>query len=198
MNLLLAGLTGFVSWSFVEYALHNWGGHLAKGKNSFSREHLRHHAEKDYFSPPLKKLSFALPVLSAAALGLSTVMPGALSLAFSLGLGAGWLAYEVVHYRLHKVPPRNAWGRFLRRHHFSHHFRNPWKNHGVTSALWDRVFGTFVPVNEALLVPRSHALDWLLDENAQIKAEFAADYVLRERRKTADQMPSSGLSSIAS
>lgn len=178
MSLIWAGLAGIVSWSFLEYVLHSGLGHWGKGKNAFSKEHLKHHAQKDYFSSPVKKAAFALPVLMGAALGAAAFSSLLWGTVFAAGLGGGWLAYEIVHYRLHQYPPRGPWGRFLRRHHFSHHFRNPWSNYGVSSALWDRLLGSFEPVQEALIVPPSHALDWLC-ENGEIKAEFAQDYVLR-------------------
>lgn len=194
-NLVISFAAGALSWSGLEYALHNWVGHLGKGRNAFSREHLRHHAQKDYFAPALKKALFAAPVLSAAALLGSGLLGPAPGLSYTLGLSLAWLGYECLHYRLHAAPPRGPIGRFLRRHHFAHHFQNPWKNHGVTSPLWDLLLGTYLPVTTALQVPRSHALDWLLDEAGEIRPEFAEDYVLRQARV---QPQSSGTASMAS
>lgn len=176
---IVAFIAGAVTWSFLEYALHNWVGHVSKGKNEFSREHLRHHAQKDYFAPRLKKLLTAMPVLAFAALLSSFVVGASIGIAYTLGIGLAWLGYEVLHYRLHKESPTGPMGRFLRRHHFAHHFQNPWKNHGVTSPFWDLILGTYEPVKGALQVPPSHVLDWLVDEEGAILAEYAADYQLR-------------------
>lgn len=179
LSLSLSLLAGVISWSFAEYALHNWVGHVAKGKNEFSREHLRHHAQKDYFAPTFKKWLLALPVLIGAGFFAHLFAGPVYGSVYALGFGLTWLGYEQLHYRLHTVPPRGPLSRFLRRHHFAHHFQNPHKNHGVTSPLWDWVFGSFIPAKGPLVVPRSHAMDWLLDLQGQIKLEFAQDYQLK-------------------
>ena len=43
LEIVTAVIVGMFSWSFAEYGIHNWVGHLGRGKNPFSREHLRHH-----------------------------------------------------------------------------------------------------------------------------------------------------------
>lgn len=181
-TLSLSLFAGILSWSLAEYALHNWVGHLAKGKNEFSREHLRHHAQKDYFAPTSKKWRLALPVLLGAGFLAQFVAGPIWGSVYALAFGLTWLGYEQLHYRLHTVAPRGPVSRFLRRHHFSHHFQQPHKNHGVTSPLWDLLLGTYLPVKGALVVPRSHAMDWLLDETGQIKPEYARDYQLKTYR----------------
>ena len=58
------------------------------------------------------------------------------------GLWSGFLYYEWVHYKVHLSA--STWG-FLgrqRRQHFMHHFAEPNRRFGVTSPLWDFVFGT--------------------------------------------------------
>jgi sterol desaturase/sphingolipid hydroxylase (fatty acid hydroxylase superfamily) len=58
------------------------------------------------------------------------------------GVWAGFLYYEAVHYRVHLT---RGQGRFIgrqRRAHFHHHFRAPDRCFGVTTPLWDYVFGT--------------------------------------------------------
>jgi sterol desaturase/sphingolipid hydroxylase (fatty acid hydroxylase superfamily) len=183
VTLSLSLFAGIMSWSFAEYALHNWVGHLAKGKNEFSREHLRHHAQKDYFAPGLKKWLLALPVLGLAGLVSFGIGGPLIGLSYTLGFGLTWLGYETLHYKLHKVAPRGPISRFLRRHHFSHHFQNPRFNHGVTSPIWDLAFGTWKPVIGVLQVPPNHAMDWLIDEQGQLKTEYAQDYALRIRNQ---------------
>ena len=50
-------------------------------------------------------------------------------------------------------------------------------NHGVTSPLWDRVFGT-LEVPDVIRVPRRHAMAWLTDAGGTVLPEYAARYVL--------------------
>ncbi|RME74395.1 MAG: hypothetical protein D6776_05325, partial [Planctomycetota bacterium] len=135
---------GALTWSFLEYALHDWLGHRPRGRVDFSREHLQHHANTRYYSPPHKKLQMAVPVLGLFAL-LTVPWLGALYGGLYVGaIALSWLAYEVAHRRSHTHPPRGPYSRWLRKHHLYHHFGNPRKNHGVTSPLWDIVFGTYV------------------------------------------------------
>ena len=50
--------------------------------------------------------------------------------------------YEAVHYRLHFRRPRGQFEDYLRSRHLVHHEYYPDRCFGVTSALWDLVFGT--------------------------------------------------------
>ena len=50
-------------------------------------------------------------------------------------------------------------------------------NHGVSTAVWDRVFGT-LERPERVRVPRRLALRWLVDDDGELRDGFAADYVL--------------------
>lgn len=170
------GAGGF-AWSFLEYAIHNWRGHLGKGKNAFSREHLKHHRETHYFAPAWKKglaAAIVIPLTSALA---SIALAPLGGLAFGFGLGLTYLAYELAHWRFHVAAPRNRYWAYMRKHHFFHHFQRPAHNHGVTSPLWDVVFGTFTAVDR-VDVPRKHAMLWLVDAHGAVKAEYRADYRL--------------------
>ena len=89
-----------------------------------------------------------------------------------------YLVYEFLHSYLHTHAPRNAYGIMLRKHHFFHHFNDPDKNHGVTTPIWDMVFGTYVRTKEIIPVPKRSKLIWLTDEEGKIKEEFRGSYVL--------------------
>jgi sterol desaturase/sphingolipid hydroxylase (fatty acid hydroxylase superfamily) len=66
--------------------------------------------------------------------------PLALGLAGSIGLA--YVAYDVVHYACHQCRPRGRIGRYIRAHHLIHHFRDDAANFGVSSPLWEWIFGT--------------------------------------------------------
>jgi len=108
-------------------------------------------------------------------------------LAFTAGLTAMYGAYEVLHRLAHTHAPKTAYGRWLRRHHFHHHFHDPSGNHGVTSPLGDFCFGTERPVG-VVRVPRRQAMPWLIDERGELRPEHAADYVLVGRAPPSDLM----------
>lgn len=189
MNALLPVLLGFtlgaMGWSFAEYALHNWVGHLSRGRTRFSREHLQHHAERLYFTPTRTKLLLALPKLGVLAALAVWGLGWAAGSSLWVGFASAYLGYELLHRRLHTHPPRGPYGRWARKHHFYHHFHGPHQNHGVSSPLWDLVFGTYTPV-ERVRVPERMAMRWLLDpETGEVRAELVEDYELARRRRSA-------------
>jgi len=163
IDVLLALASGFLVWTFVEYAMHNFNGHQMKGKTTFSREHLKHHAEEGYFAPLSAKILRVFLIIPPIYLMVALVLPWPTALAFTASFLGGHVLYEVVHYRLHFIPPQSAYMRWAARHHFAHHFNCPKYNHGVTTSLWDHVFGTYRQVDE-VRVPRRRAMAWLIDE----------------------------------
>ena len=72
--------------------------------------------------------------------------------------------------------PLVAYGAWARRHHLTHHFAGVNTNHGVTSPLWDLVFGTWV-ASDVVSVPARHAskLPWLVDDGA-VRLAYASQY----------------------
>jgi sterol desaturase/sphingolipid hydroxylase (fatty acid hydroxylase superfamily) len=177
-----AFVLGVLAWSWSEYALHRWVGHDPKSKTDFADEHRSHHAVRGYFVASTKKVMYVGPIV-LLGLGLGWCLFGACGVAFVTGFAAAYVAYEVIHRRLHTHPPRGPLGRYLRRHHFAHHFNAPQSNHGVTSPLWDFVCGTWRAPG-VIRVPEKHAMVWLLDEMGDVRTTFASDYVLhRPRRK---------------
>jgi len=184
MNVLLGFLAGAVLWTFGEYTIHRFAFHEARGRNYGSKEHLRHHARRDYtlwnnWPAWLGVLAVGLGLWRWAAhdlLGLS--WPAAWA------VGAGWVVayahYEWLHMACHLWAPRTRYGAFVRRHHFHHHFGEPLRNHGVTTPFWDVAFGTYTPV-ERVVVPRRMAMRWLLDDAGEVRPELRSSYEVRGR-----------------
>lgn len=182
MGIAVALAIGAASWTLLEFLLHNFLGHHGRGRNPFGKEHKRHHATTSYFAPTGKKALFASPVVLAAWAIFALTIGPVFGTAFAVGLVGMYIAYEVVHRRAHTHPPRGFYGRWLRRHHFHHHFLSPKTNHGVTTPIWDYVFGTRREVVGPVRVPVKHAMAWLVDPvTGRVRDEYAADYVLAGR-----------------
>jgi sterol desaturase/sphingolipid hydroxylase (fatty acid hydroxylase superfamily) len=179
MTMLLAGALGALGWTFAEYVLHRFDGHGMKGRTPFSREHLAHHADPTYFAPSWKKAAAAVVVVSAmGSAGWAVVgLPG---IAFAVGFTTMYLTYEVIHRRIHTHGPIGAYGAWARRHHLVHHHVAPRCNHGVTTPLWDHVFGTW-RASDAVRVPRRHAPVWMVHDGELLDA-YQGDYELAGRR----------------
>jgi len=177
LTIALCFVAGGLGWTLAEYLLHRFLMHEMRGRGLPSREHLTHHARRDYFAGAPQKALFSVVVtalmLPAAALLLGLTH----ALVLQTGFIATYLFYEWLHRRAHTHPPRGRYGRWLRRHHFHHHFGRPMENHGVTTPVWDRIFGTFVEPG-VIRVPRRLAMRWLLLPEGELDPAFAADYVL--------------------
>jgi len=173
-------VSGLVLWTLLEYVLHRFAGHANGLGKLVRKQHFMHHATPDYFTSLPRKLALAVPVLGALA-GLGVLLFGAAGLALMLGTAAGWTFYERLHHATHVRGPRNAYGQWARRHHLHHHFQSPKANHGVTSPVWDFVFGT-LERPETIAVPRRHVrcFAWLLESGArdQVADRYAATYRL--------------------
>ncbi len=162
-SLVTSALLGVLAWTLLEYFIHRFLGHHRRLRpNPFASEHVRHHTEGDYFAPTWKKGIVALVALAVVAWPAVAVAGGPRGVAFAVGLIGFYVAYEVLHRREHTHRGFGPYGRWARRHHFAHHFADARYNHGVTSPLWDVVFGTYRPV-ERIRVPRRLCMAWLLD-----------------------------------
>ncbi|MEM9255295.1 MAG: sterol desaturase family protein [Pseudomonadota bacterium] len=186
MNVLLHFLAGIALWPAVEYALHSGLGHLClRGKTTFSREHLRHHAEKDFFAPAWKKTVIAIPVFGMLLVLVSVLSPLDSAAALTLGFALMYATYESIHRRAHTHGPSHCgllgrYSRWVRRNHFSHHFQNPRRNHGVTTPLFDYLFGTHVEPGK-IIVPERFAMRWLCDPvTGDLWPNLACDYELKK------------------
>jgi sterol desaturase/sphingolipid hydroxylase (fatty acid hydroxylase superfamily) len=179
-HLLLGAAAGAALWTLAEYLLHRFAMHELRGRGIMSREHLEHHVRATWTFDPVVVLSWVgvivVGVVVWAPLGWLAVGPAA-----GAGLGTGWVLgyafYELQHALSHLRGPSGRYSRWLRRHHFHHHFGHPMANHGVTTPVWDRVFGT-LELPDRVRVPRRLALTWLVDEHGELLPEHSDDYEL--------------------
>lgn len=133
---IIAIMAGLALWTLLEYIIHRFAFH------GFL-PHWQHHEEpKDpkYIVAPLflsGGTSLLLWVLLRIPAG-SWARSG-LTLAAII---AGYLLYEAVHLRIHGNDAGGPWLTALRRRHYYHHFADDRYCYGVTSPVWDRVFGS--------------------------------------------------------
>lgn len=169
-------LLGAILWTFAEYIIHRDLGHKNNKKNPFSIEHLRHHRDLNYFAKPYKKLLAAILVMSLMVPLVALGTGWKLSIYFSLGFTLMYILYEILHSRVHTHAPHTIYGRWMRKHHFHHHFKNPKVNHGLTTPLWDIIFGTLeTPVK--VRVPQKLLLPWMIDHHSgELLTQFYDDY----------------------
>lgn len=137
---------GAVLWSLLEYWAHRKVFHYhpksAFGKQMFWYLHGVHH---DW---PNDKMRLVFPPSISVPLALlfwwifTVTLGDQLRYPAMAGLALGYLSYDMIHYWVHHFSPKSKAGKFLRRYHLEHHFKNPEAGFGVSQPLWDHVFGT--------------------------------------------------------
>lgn len=149
---LLAGFAGaVVLFSFFEYVVHRFLYHNRlmfrfRATAQFWRHlHYAHHMDPNDIGEIAAPAYFTLPIVVVVGAPIGWLvggLPGSLA-----GMTAGvWLliAYEYAHGYTHLVTaPGSAYGRMLRRLHMLHHFHSEKGNYGVTSPVFDFVFGSY-------------------------------------------------------
>ena len=133
-------------WSLVEYLVHRFLLHPPGRLKRLSRwaqfAHGVHHDAQDEpihtLVPPLNAAFILVPFLAL----FYWLVPGWALAVFVGFFLAGYLAYEYVHYAIHQREPQSRLGKYLRRHHLTHHAHGHAGNFGVSTPLWDWLLGT--------------------------------------------------------
>ncbi len=183
MNAILGFVSGVLGWTLMEYIIHYPLGHLPKGRTLISSEHLRHHKDILYFSPVPLKIRGAVPVLAILGGVAGFLVDGWFAGGFLVSISIGWTTYEYLHQSIHVRGPRTAYGRWATKHHLYHHFSRPNRNHGVTTPIWDFVFGTLDRVDRVSIRERDVAsVPWLAEalRDPEHAPPFVQDYEVRQ------------------
>jgi sterol desaturase/sphingolipid hydroxylase (fatty acid hydroxylase superfamily) len=162
--ILILFLFGFLSWGLVEYVLHRFVFHLDAtpifGRNFVYAAHLTHHENPKATDYLFANLQISLPIAMAYWL-LAWAVLGTWRAASYLfiGLVAGYFCYEWLHFLAHHGRSRLPLFRYLRKYHLLHYYRTPDQRFGVTSPVFDLLFGTFRPVRDAVKSSRQEQSD---------------------------------------
>lgn len=142
----LVALGGLFAWTFTEYTMHRFVFHF-KPRSEFGRwfYFMIHGVHHDYPNDSRRLVMPPLVSLPLAALffGLfRAALPAAWVPASFAAFLAGYLLYDTAHFAIHHWAPRRAFLKLLKRHHLRHHYVYGDKNYGVSSPMWDYVFGS--------------------------------------------------------
>jgi sterol desaturase/sphingolipid hydroxylase (fatty acid hydroxylase superfamily) len=144
-------ITGGLFWTLFEYIMHRWVFHIVaeseRCRNFVYVMHgTHHHYPRDrerLFMPPVPSL-----ILSAIIFGLMFLVMGDYVFVFFPGFMFGYLMYGSMHYAIHAWNAPFKWMKPLWRNHHLHHYKDEGKGFGVSTTIWDHVFGTMFDLNK--------------------------------------------------
>lgn len=150
-----AALPGFVvlgGWIFMlaEYLTHRFPLHMPPIGPEFlqklqRRLHHDHHEQPNRLDLLFLPMWYAVPSIGVFAYAYRWLSGDWITAqALLLGSLLGLLYYEYVHYLAHvPVTPGTPWGRYMKKYHLWHHYKNEHYWFGVTNPFFDYLFGTY-------------------------------------------------------
>ncbi|MDR8393686.1 sterol desaturase family protein [Aliifodinibius sp. S!AR15-10] len=146
--LLFVGAMFF--WTFFEYFFHRYINHVDEYfPNSELARKVAYTLHGNHHEYPRDKQRLVMPPVPGLFIIVMLylvfrLLLGPLVYIFMPGFMTGYLIYTYIHTSTHKsnVP---GYLKHLYRHHALHHYKYPEKAFGVSTTLWDRVFGTMPP-----------------------------------------------------
>lgn len=141
---------GVFFWTLFEYLMHRYLFHYLstseRGKRFNYMIHGIHHEfphdKERLFMPPLPG-----SIIIALLFGLFYLLINHYVYSFMAGMISGYLVYVSIHFLIHTRKSFRGFKK-LWRHHSLHHYKYPDKAFGVSSFLWDMIFGSMPPTNQ--------------------------------------------------
>jgi sterol desaturase/sphingolipid hydroxylase (fatty acid hydroxylase superfamily) len=146
LRLILLTLAGIGIWTLTEYWLHrlvfHWEPDNAFGRRMHFIIHGIHHDHPNDKLRLVMPPSVSIPLAGLFFLGFWLIFGSPAAFPIFGGFIFGYLAYDYTHYYVHHFVPKSDLGKKLREQHMRHHFQDHRFGYGVSSPLWDLVFGT--------------------------------------------------------
>jgi hypothetical protein len=160
----LAGGVG--SFALIEYLNHRFLLHGKPASQPFIRSlqrrlHYDHHRRPNDLDLLFLPWWFGVPnmVLYGYCYYRATGNPET-AVSILAGNMVALLYYEYVHYLAHiPVTPSTPWGRYMKKYHLLHHYKNEHYWFGVTSPTMDHAFATYRNVEAVEKSGTTHALE---------------------------------------
>jgi sterol desaturase/sphingolipid hydroxylase (fatty acid hydroxylase superfamily) len=128
---------------------HRFIFHMKPPKSAFllkliKRIHYDHHVYPNDLKLLFLPLWYSIPnmlIISSVFYLITRSLP--LTVAFAVGLMCTLMVYEWKHYIAHRpIKPKTKFGKWLKKTHILHHFKNENYWYGVSNPVFDIVFGT--------------------------------------------------------
>ncbi|MDN3204966.1 sterol desaturase family protein [Algoriphagus sediminis] len=136
---------GFLAFTLVEYLMHKYFFHMEP--NNPIKDKLQYSVHGVHHDYPKDKDRLAMPPFVSAAYAaiiylVFNLLLGDYALYFVPGFLFGYAAYLGVHYVVHAYQPPKNFLKTLWVNHAIHHYKDPDVAFGVSTPIWDYVFGT--------------------------------------------------------
>ncbi|HEY9048762.1 MAG TPA: sterol desaturase family protein [Ohtaekwangia sp.] len=135
---------GLFFWTLTEYALHRFVFHFVpKSKWGLRLHFIFHGVHHDYPNDRLRLVmppSVSIPLATAFYFLFLWLIPVGYVYGFFAAFITGYLIYDISHYAMHHFTFRNPIMKKIKQHHMQHHYAEPDRGYGVSSALWDKIF----------------------------------------------------------
>jgi 4-hydroxysphinganine ceramide fatty acyl 2-hydroxylase len=138
-------LAGILFWTFFEYIMHRFVFHIVSENPRIKRIAYVLHGNHHEFPRDRQRLFMpAVPsiIISSSVFLIMYALVRNTAFVFFPGFILGYLLYASMHYAIHAWRPPFQWMKPIWRNHHLHHYKNDEKGFGVSSHLWDKVFGT--------------------------------------------------------
>ncbi|WP_333819159.1 sterol desaturase family protein [Ohtaekwangia sp.] len=147
-NTILIFLASFIAgiffWTLTEYVLHRFVFHFVPKSQWGQRLHfIFHGVHHDYPNDRLRLVmppSVSIPLATAFYLLFVWLIPAEYVYGFFAAFITGYLIYDISHYAMHHFTFKNPIMKKIKQHHMQHHYAEPDRGYGVSSALWDKIF----------------------------------------------------------
>lgn len=144
LHSLILFAAGVFTWTFYEYLLHRFVFHYISDNKYVQRFHYLVHGVHHEFPRDDERITMPpLPgfIIGSILFGLHYLLLRDATFGFISGVFFGYNMYTLIHYATHAYKPVKGF-KFWWTYHALHHFKYPDKAYGVSSPLWDIVFGT--------------------------------------------------------
>ena len=145
LQIVVLFFTGWLVFTFAEYHIHKRFYHMEP--TSEKRKELSYKFHGVHHDFPKDKQRLAMPPIMSLIIGttllfLLKLILGKYAFSFLAGFMVGYACYLIVHYIVHIFRAPNNFFKALWTNHAIHHYQNEEIMFGVSSPIWDYVYGS--------------------------------------------------------
>lgn len=140
---------GTLAWTLLEYALHRGVFHWRPNPTSHNQITLHFLLHGLHHKTPMDGDRLVFPPTAATIFAAVfyvfyySILPWPIFCCYASGKLFGYICYDMIHYYLHHGSPTPYSDMHFRKvYHHNHHFKDFELAFGISTMIWDYVFGT--------------------------------------------------------